>query len=256
MSENEIQSIPFGKHKGKDLLDVAKDRNYVEWLLAQPWIKQTYPIIYNNLVAIIVNGGPVQNHIECTPDHNKLQAKFLDMETCKPIVKLACEVEFKIENVNFEVPFANQFADVVISYSRFSYIEKFVETGDSESSPPHEVKHMRKMSEYTWDSYKFSRYENKIHKYFSVRELIEKEGLPIKSKSWWDTHYAVIELKPIVGDDYPAILRKAISLSKAVERHEQKFEIMVLTEKYEGSVDFENVKKIFKTNGIIFDLIK
>jgi hypothetical protein len=72
--------IPFGKYKGQPVEVLAADRAYCEWLANQDWFRNRYA----NLHTLIVN----QFHEPSdTPDHNVLQARFLDAEFCKRFVR-------------------------------------------------------------------------------------------------------------------------------------------------------------------------
>lgn len=42
--------INFGKHKGKSVSVVLRDRNYCKWLLDQPWFKDSHTYLYNRIV--------------------------------------------------------------------------------------------------------------------------------------------------------------------------------------------------------------
>lgn len=64
--------VPFGKYRGRPVTDLIADRNYVEWLLAQPWFADRQRPIYN---LIIGSGGPEPQD---TPEHNAMQARYLD----------------------------------------------------------------------------------------------------------------------------------------------------------------------------------
>ena len=79
--------IPIGKYKGKPIDILAKDKDYTDWLLAQSWFKQKYPQFY----TIIIN-----NFQECseTPEHNKIQIKFLDDNYCLKLVYILLNNEF------------------------------------------------------------------------------------------------------------------------------------------------------------------
>jgi len=65
--------VPFGKYKGQPLALLAHDQAYCEWLLGQHWFVQRYA----NIHTLIVNhfGEPAE-----TPDHNRLQLRFLDLD--------------------------------------------------------------------------------------------------------------------------------------------------------------------------------
>jgi hypothetical protein len=67
--------VPFGKYRGQPIDVMLADRGYLEWVLAQPgivaMIQGKYPALFN----IITVGAPATDD---TPEHNKLQAMFLD----------------------------------------------------------------------------------------------------------------------------------------------------------------------------------
>src|SRR5580693_7231732 len=69
--------LPFGKHKGEPIDEVMRaDPGWVEWVMAQSWFREKHP----TLVQVIVNGGALAD--ADTPEHNRLQALFLDPATC------------------------------------------------------------------------------------------------------------------------------------------------------------------------------
>ena len=41
-----VPVMPFGKYRGKRLVDVAVDLDYVDWLLSQPWFQREHPVLY------------------------------------------------------------------------------------------------------------------------------------------------------------------------------------------------------------------
>ena len=63
--------VPFGKYRGKPVEALAQDRQYVDWLTAQPWFREKF----GNMYTLIVNN--FQEPTE-TPEHNKLQVLFLN----------------------------------------------------------------------------------------------------------------------------------------------------------------------------------
>lgn len=66
---NEI--IPFGKYKGQPIDVLKNDRPYLEWLQSQEWFTSRY----QNINTLIINNFREPSE---TPEHNKLQALFLD----------------------------------------------------------------------------------------------------------------------------------------------------------------------------------
>lgn len=75
--------VPFGKYKGQPVEVMADDREYCDWLLAQPWAKQKLGAVYN----IVINSGAEPQD---TPEHNALQAKFLDDSVCLGLWRRLC----------------------------------------------------------------------------------------------------------------------------------------------------------------------
>lgn len=67
--------VPFGKYKGQPAEILAADRDYCEWLLAQPWFASRYGNVYNIVVSY---GGEPQD----SPEHNEMQARFLEDDWC------------------------------------------------------------------------------------------------------------------------------------------------------------------------------
>ena len=67
--------IPFGKHKGEPVEVLLADADYRDWLMAQPWFRDRYPVVYQTIINY--GGEPAD-----TPEHNEMQASFLDDERC------------------------------------------------------------------------------------------------------------------------------------------------------------------------------
>jgi hypothetical protein len=72
--------VPFGKYKGRPVGELVADDGYRDWVLAQPWVRERY----GNFYQILVQGAPVPQD---SPEHNEMQAKFLDEGWC---TRLAC----------------------------------------------------------------------------------------------------------------------------------------------------------------------
>jgi hypothetical protein len=77
LSDDEAQIVPFGKYRDQPIESLLADRGYVEWLMNQPglvaMLQAKYPAVYN----IITIGAPASDD---TPEHNKLQAMFLNRD--------------------------------------------------------------------------------------------------------------------------------------------------------------------------------
>lgn len=73
--------VPFGKYKGQPAARLAADTDYCDWLTAQPWFASKYGNIYN---IVISGGGEPQD----SPEHNEMQARFLDDDWCLRLAAL------------------------------------------------------------------------------------------------------------------------------------------------------------------------
>lgn len=71
MAEQNNNLVPIGKYKGQPIEVLAEDKQYTDWLVAQPWFRDRY----SNLYAVIINNFCEPSD---TPEHNALQARFLD----------------------------------------------------------------------------------------------------------------------------------------------------------------------------------
>lgn len=63
--------VPFGKYKDQPIAMLAADRDYCDWLTAQPWFVQRYPAIH----TLVINNFSQPDE---TPEHNALQILLLD----------------------------------------------------------------------------------------------------------------------------------------------------------------------------------
>jgi hypothetical protein len=133
--------IPFGKYKGQPVEVVAQDKQYVDWLTAQPWFRERFANIY----TLIVNNFHEPSE---TPEHNRLQALFLERDFC--------------------LRFAREAAEIKLPDRRLAYGSRFEVGWDVVLS--------------VWDA------ENE-HGSLNAIELY-------------------VEIKPVVADDYPAVLRQ------------------------------------------------
>lgn len=75
------QVVPFGKYKGQPLEVMLLDRQYCEYMAAQAWFPDRYPVIHQ---TIINYGGTPQD----SPEHNQMQAQFLDRDRCLALARL------------------------------------------------------------------------------------------------------------------------------------------------------------------------
>jgi hypothetical protein len=195
-NEQNSNIVPFGKYKGQSIETILADPGYKDWLLAQDWFRDRFANLYQ--VIINYNQPPAD-----TPEHNILQAQFLNDGVCKRLAALAGIEASEITDRQME-----EFCDVTF-----------------------------------------------------------KTGVLGKS--------FMVELKPIIGDDYPTILRQMkeqlrravvgivepgivykvqTSSWQAIRNHAQRYgfrQALVFQSFNAAGVSLDQVKTIFAQSGIV-----
>jgi hypothetical protein len=157
--------FPIGKHKGHPIEMVLEtDPQYAAWIVQQSWFAEGHPDIYQ----IIINNGQEPSE---TPDHNALQARFLD-----PV-------------------FNRKFAETLLDRNMSDKFEGFPELEVDGADV-----YLRVHYPITW----------------SQRDRPDRPEETGGSGEAW-----LVEVKPSLGDDYPAILRtmKRLRQPKARAKH-------------------------------------
>jgi hypothetical protein len=246
----EDKIIPFGKNKGQPIEILQNDPKYVDWLKAQDWVKQKHPVFYN----VIINN--LQEPTE-TPEHNKLQVLFLDENVClkfakhyliskglkltythRQEIKEPTSLPKKQEDYPNEKPqiFIPNSSSNSIIIPHLKDIDKDI---DKYQQPKvyiiptlHPKKHI----------------ETERPKTFEISKAIfEKKGIDVTYtvKTEVGIMCFYIEIKPIVGDDYPAILRQMDNNGT---------EILIADAFSAVGATLDQVKEIFKRSNKLFYL--
>lgn len=193
--ESSIPIVPFGKYKGEPITKLISDTKYLEWCKQQDFFKKTS--IYN----ICVNNVLHDKSSSKTPEHNKIQNMFLLQENLKTFISHICR---KI---------------------KFRYLKNLLSYNDGFKNDQPEFEGM-----FNWDIIIGNKGELCYYKLKGDCSC-EKEAIERGDDSWsckkscydgdnemHELFSIFIEVKPLVGDDYPAILRKMksqIELTKA-----------------------------------------
>ncbi len=185
MNSTDLPIIPFGKYKGKPITDLLADISYLEWCKQQEWFKK-FPIIYN----ICINNTITNNTNSKTPEHNRIQNMFLKMEN------LICFIKYIYNN----------------NKKTFKYKKQLFHMFDNEYSIDRSTEHYVEFeSMFNWDVY----IKGEMFSYFKLKENDCCGDERCKDSCYYDNDCneqwlgpKFIEIKPIVGDDYPNILRK------------------------------------------------
>lgn len=195
--------IPFGKHKDKPITELICDAEYLKWLSLQPWFKEKYPTIYNITINHTINNNQTK-----TPEHNKIQNMFLEENFCISIL----DILYKSDIINDFTILYKLLSDDDHKDMIMEIVNKYIKKVDVEFE-----------YKYNWDvvlfpeinriKYDISRLVNKEFPNFKTIDLITSKKEEITEISSYiykkELEYRIcIEIKPILGDDYPSVLRK------------------------------------------------
>ena len=172
MNTQSLPLVPFGKYKGQPITTLMNDTKYLEWCKQQEWF-QKFPIVYNICVNQTIT---TTNPNSKTPEHNKLQNMFLENKNVEKLLRLIYK-KFKYRK------------NVLYSSARCEFEGSF-----------------------NWDVIIDNLSFTKLQCKCNWDEKEEDDTCDCKYEDNDDYEYALsniyIELKPLMGDDYPCVLRK------------------------------------------------
>ena len=211
-----VPLVPFGKYKGQPITNLLNDNKYLEWCKNQEWFKN-FPIIYNICVNQTIT---TINPNSKTPEHNKLQNLFLEQENVEKLLRHIYK-KFKYrQNVSYldaKCEFEGVFNwDIIIDNLSFTKLKCNCNWNDKSEDDICECK-----------------YENDDDYDYGLSNIY-------------------IEIKPLLGDDYPCVLRK-MKLQKNLTLNslsKEKQEILDEAGYIEGK------KSVFEYGGRVFEKVK
>jgi len=198
--------IPFGKYKGQPIEAVAEDRSYVEWLTAQPWFQQRY----GNLYQIVINNfcEPFE-----TPEHNEMQARFLAPEF---VIGVAMRTAFgrwySVSDETFAEALHKMFMEELNCQFKYREYDREKESIviSIDRKIPRLLLHVPTRAP-THGSDPIASVSYIIRQPEIIHgPVFEDHGCDVRLhvRNGWDSFELSVEIKPQVGDDYPAILRQ------------------------------------------------
>jgi hypothetical protein len=184
--------VPIGKYKGQPVEVLGADPQYAEWLVNQGWFAQRYP----DLVTVIVNNFTTPSE---TPEHNALVARFLDDAFALSVVERAVGLTRYAKDRRLD----NAYAAV----EEAKEIEKRVKQGWCEW-PPKALRVAEATAQL--QALKAEVVPDCVwkvsHRAFEVGGVDVVLECRIMA-TWWASVTVSIEVKPSLGDDFPAVLR-------------------------------------------------
>jgi hypothetical protein len=174
--------VPFGKHKGATVGELlTKDPQYAQWLSAQGWLAQRFAEVH---AAIAARGAGSEE----TPEHNALQVRFLDPDFCKAALKV-------LHPNRLAKAEAEATESVILRAVGWNADEVQIAKGKAELEAEGELPlrlHTNVM------------FEDR----FADVAIRWEYRLARTSKCYTEKYETRIELKPTMGDDFPAVMRQ------------------------------------------------
>jgi hypothetical protein len=211
--------IPFGKHKGKTVAELlTADPQYADWIAAQAWVAERFAELH---AAILTRGAGTDD----TPEHNALQARFLDERFCLALIQITS---------------AARIIDARADCLRYETYDLRMETGKARSrlervrsniewktgQPPEQTKYPLMTLEedeaeakaltsriatleQQLQDWRFEEWPSKISVDFECRGVdVRLDARFQKGGEHFNIDVLGVEIKPSVGDDYPSVMRQ------------------------------------------------
>ena len=253
MKEQNKQSlVPFGKYKDKPVEVLQKDPQYVEWMLSQAGLKNRYP----QFMQVVINNFREPDE---TPEHNKLQIKFQDPEY---------RLKFAYACVG-EKLFYGKCSDVEkqLQSERRTYVKNALVNFFHTKTSLEQKAYLEKRVQELWNKHIYPGTYPLISlpmPDFEVDAIDVKFSIGYGANMWKnpdtsDPHnfYGefVIEIKPVVSDDYPAVLRQLRSLMAKRSISRKTFKVLFLSAYTGEGASREQFIDFFRSQGyeVIFE---
>jgi hypothetical protein len=247
MKKTEV--IPFGKYKNQPLEVLSQDPQYMEWLTQQDWFKSRYQNIYT---LVVNNFGTPQD----TPEHNKMVSLFLDDDFLQKIANkfdyIFCidrsvdkNLDDSIEEIYGE-KYKNESPGFRVSASIRDIDEKS-NLKEKNLKYINENKDKANQEMYYYDplfeNHKGSDVSLTIGSKFYFKEIDFTLNAAVKRFGYdKNTVDLLIECKPVVGEDFPSVIRQCRT---------QKSNVLIIEEFTATSVTIDQVRKMFQDIRII-----
>jgi hypothetical protein len=258
MDEPTLPIIPFGKYKGQPITSLLSDAEYLTWCKQQEWF-QKYTVIYNICVNQTITTNTQGSK---TPEHNKLQNLFLDRE-------------FKFTFIDKLFGINKTLEDLSQLYKTEEYIKYFGEQRFNTDEPI--GMYSKFETDFNWDvclttktnygsiDLDIKYWNEKFNIYNTLFSTIKNVEWNCKSnrynedKECWiyislPLNKLYIEVKPLIGDDYPNVLRKMTTQIKLTETSDKnrggKLYILFVKEFLSSTTTKEQFVQIFNQSNI------
>lgn len=211
--------VPFGKHKGATVAELlAKDPAYADWVMAQGWVAERFAELH---AAIATRGAGTDD----TPEHNALQARFLDAGFRIATLCIVARDEIaedKRQTIHWarqdiEDTIKNTSSNLENAVFRLNECRRATGGWMQEQLPTAEKDYARCAEAQRAAAERLSEFREAD---FGIETVVEFEKSGIDAVVKWghgrqgakfhpeDMKKIKVELKPTMGDDYPTVMRQ------------------------------------------------
>jgi len=237
MKKTEV--IPFGKYKNQPLEVLSQDPQYMEWLTQQDWFKSRYQNIYT---LVVNNFGTPQD----TQEHNKMVSLFLDDDFLQKIAN-SFDYAFCIDK-SIEY-YEHEYQEQSNSYK----VKSMDQVNDELEKKKQNLKYILENKDKAIQvmGFNFPNFESSkgsdvlldICCDFIFKDIdLKIMGAGKKQPAWYKYITLSIECKPVVGEDFPSVIRQCRA---------QKSNVLIIDEFTATSVTIDQVRKMFQDIRII-----
>jgi hypothetical protein len=240
MDDHKLPIVDFGKYKDKCVTELMSDTKYVEWLKKQSWFSNK-----KNVYSIVINQTMSTPNNSKTPEHNMIQNIFLSNGKIRELLETLFGLRARAKAINnllldpeiIKMFGANTVLDDIVSNARSIFEEKYnwdvaiyfnfrsrVIESDKDLAAADKEKYKE---QYGMDMSKTGRtcfYDSKFdyqygetkRKYYN--KMCKGHGADVCCYTsntgkcslhiGGDSYGVFCEIKPILSDDYPCVLRK------------------------------------------------
>jgi hypothetical protein len=225
--------IPFGKYKGQSVEAIRADKGYIDWLLGQDWFRTKHVNLYQTIVNNF--GEPTE-----TPEHNRLQARFLDSPFALAMLCLAGPKWV----VN---PRSLLTAEIEGSEKRLAspYLGNWERRKEEEAL----ADARKRLADFDADPPQ-KPYEINILPNFEVKgwDVVLRASTSLLRWKIGASAWVYIEIKPALGDDFPTVLRQ-MKVNRIRPYDEEILHILLIDHFSAGGATLDQVRIIFRTEG-------
>lgn len=242
--------VPFGKYKGQPVEALSTDPDYLRWLENQPWAREKFSWLINAAKAVIVLN--VSEEEPRTPEHNRMQARFLDKEFCRKFFEsfpglIRGSYEHREEELRAGLASTEkelQYWDEVIAKS--SICKSF-----NEENRENRKKRLVELKEQLSVLLAENNRDRLPNDYSNFRVSFEENNWDVVLYSRFLGTRFYIECKPCVGDDYSGILRKIKSRHTQGEDRRRSFRKVLFFKQFSSSaISEEDLREMFGLSGV------